>query len=264
MLHVILLRTFLFFAVVFTGLVNARIHEIGLDGRLVMEEKVRGDPGSWLVPAHYSRRSARLANPRAASPIALNMATLRLSRLPLSAVYAGLRTYSTLPNSLPISPPSPVPLITREDLGEHLGILNENGWHFRRASRRFDKSGHTATWWELRHSARFPSFKAAMGYVNDVADLAKSERHHPTILIFDRVHVAISLDTHDTVERAASLGSAAASAPIARWPGVTLRDIRMALLINPLFERHRAIDRTPPIDASTPSYDDLISVRITD
>ncbi|KAB5589891.1 hypothetical protein CTheo_6674 [Ceratobasidium theobromae] len=79
-------------------------------------------------------------------------------------------------DSLPQYPLSPAPLITREELDKYLGILEANGWHFRQASRRLDKLGYTAMWWELRNSAQFPSFKAAMKYVNDVADLAKSEK----------------------------------------------------------------------------------------
>ncbi|CAE6433030.1 unnamed protein product [Rhizoctonia solani] len=166
-------------------------------------------------------------------------------------------------HSLPPPPSAPAPLITKQDLGTHLDALHEQGWQFRHASRRFHKLGYTATWWELRHSARFPSFKVAMRCVNDVADLAKSEKHHPTILIFDRVNVSISLDTHDTVERpATSTNSSDPHTLVARWPGITLRDIRMALLINPLFDRHKIVELNRPADDPNPTYDELISVRI--
>ncbi|CAE7180025.1 unnamed protein product [Rhizoctonia solani] len=163
----------------------------------------------------------------------------------------------------PPPPPAPVPLITRQDLEGHINILRERGWHFRQASRRFNELGYTATWWELRHSGRFPSFKKAMEYVNDIADLAKSEKHHPTILIFDRVNVAISLDTHDTIERPAMVSKLPEShAVVARWPGITLRDIRMALLISPLLDEHKVVERVRPADDLNPSYEELLSVRI--
>ncbi|KAJ1304264.1 hypothetical protein OPQ81_005424 [Rhizoctonia solani] len=193
------------------------------------------------------------------------MATLRIQsrRFPFSNLYAGFRTYSRSPHLIPPSPPAPVPLITQQDLEKHLDILREQGWHFRQASRRFHQLGYNATWWELRHSGRFPSFKAAMEYVNDVAELAKSEKHHPTILIFDRVNVAICLDTHDTIERPATAGNSLdPHTLVARWPGITLRDIRMALLINPLLNRHKIVEQNQPTDDLNPGYEELISVRI--
>ncbi|CAE6456157.1 unnamed protein product [Rhizoctonia solani] len=164
---------------------------------------------------------------------------------------------------LPPSPPAPAPLVTREDLEKHFDVLREHGWHFRQASRRFNHLGYTASWWELRHSGRFPSFKKVMEYVNDVADLAKSEKHHPTILIFDRVHVAISLDTHDTIERPANISNSPDSHTLVnRWPGITLRDIRMALLINSLLQRHKMVEQIRPTNDLNPSYEELIAVRI--
>ncbi|CAE6511086.1 unnamed protein product [Rhizoctonia solani] len=173
------------------------------------------------------------------------------------------RVDTTSPHPLPPYPPTPAPLITRQDLEKHIDVLREQGWHFRQASGRCNKTGYTATWWELRHSGRFSSFKRVMEYVNDVADLAKAEKHHPTILIFDRVNVAISLDSHDTIERPATiLNSPDSSTLVARWPGITLRDIRMALRINPLFARHNIVDRILPVDDRIPSYEELTIVRV--
>ncbi|CAE6345967.1 unnamed protein product [Rhizoctonia solani] len=173
------------------------------------------------------------------------------------------RVDTALPHPLPPSPTSPVPLVTRQDLESHLDTLRNNGWHFRQTSKRYEQLGYTATWWVLRHSGHFPSFKVAMRYVNDVADLARSEKHHPTILIFDRVNVAIVLDTHDTIERPAiSSSSADSHAAVGRWPGITLRDIRMALLINPLLNHHKVVERVPPTEDPVPRYEDLIGVCI--
>ncbi|CEL61328.1 hypothetical protein RSOLAG1IB_09941 [Rhizoctonia solani AG-1 IB] len=173
------------------------------------------------------------------------------------------RVDSAFPRPLPLSPSSPVPLVTRQDLGSHLESLREYGWHFLQKSKRYEQLGYTATWWELRHSGLFPSFKVAINYINDVAALARAEKHHPTILVFDRVHVEIGLDTHDTIERPAmDLNSSDSDTVVARWPGITLRDIRMALLINPLLDQHKVIERSPSTHYPIPRYEDLIDVRV--
>ncbi|QRV93732.1 hypothetical protein RhiJN_21750 [Ceratobasidium sp. AG-Ba] len=99
----------------------------------------------------------------------------------------------------------------------------------------------------------------AMEYVNGVADIAKSERHHPTILIHDRVKVDISLDTHDTVERPAVLPDARTI--LAQWPGLTLRDFRMALLLNPLVAQYKGSSSSLST-LDTPSLDQLLDIRI--
>jgi 4a-hydroxytetrahydrobiopterin dehydratase len=48
----------------------------------------------------------------------------------------------------------------------------------------------------LHRGFRFPGFKAAMRFVNRVADEAVAARHHPEVCVsYDRV--TISLTTHD-------------------------------------------------------------------
>jgi len=66
----------------------------------------------------------------------------------------------------------------------------------------------------IHRSCEFPSFRAAMNFVNQVADLSEAKNHHPDIEIRFR-EVALSLWTH-TVS------------------GVTKRDIELARLISEL------------------------------
>jgi 4a-hydroxytetrahydrobiopterin dehydratase len=47
----------------------------------------------------------------------------------------------------------------------------------------------------LRRRFRFPSFKAAIAFVNQVAELAESQGHHPDITIVYR-NVTLDLTTH--------------------------------------------------------------------
>lgn len=42
----------------------------------------------------------------------------------------------------------------------------------------------------------FKSFKAAMRFVNSVADIAEGEGHHPNIYLFDYRKVRLTLTTH--------------------------------------------------------------------
>jgi 4a-hydroxytetrahydrobiopterin dehydratase len=50
---------------------------------------------------------------------------------------------------------------------------------------------------ELVRDYDFPDFKAAMWFVNRVADLAEERNHHPDILIHGWNKVRLTLSTHD-------------------------------------------------------------------
>jgi 4a-hydroxytetrahydrobiopterin dehydratase len=43
---------------------------------------------------------------------------------------------------------------------------------------------------------RFPDFKAAMWFVNQVAELAEERNHHPDILVHGWNNVRLTLSTH--------------------------------------------------------------------
>ena len=56
--------------------------------------------------------------------------------------------------------------------------------------------------WHDEHDALvrnydFPDFKAAMWFVNQVADLAEERNHHPDILVHGWNKVRLTLTTHD-------------------------------------------------------------------
>ena len=48
----------------------------------------------------------------------------------------------------------------------------------------------------LVYEAEFPDFRAAMSFVDRVADLAEEQGHHPDILIHGWNKVRLSLSTH--------------------------------------------------------------------
>lgn len=49
----------------------------------------------------------------------------------------------------------------------------------------------------LRRDYTFPDFKAAMWFVNRVAELAEERNHHPDILVHGWNNVRLTLSTHD-------------------------------------------------------------------
>ncbi|KAG8731049.1 hypothetical protein FRC12_019913, partial [Ceratobasidium sp. 428] len=93
------------------------------------------------------------------------------SRVLLPRIYSIRRTHNIQP---PSSSHEPEPLITQADLTTYFEKLRPSGWRFRQTCKRLH--GHDAMWWDLYRSARFPSFKNAMAYVNGVAEAAKSQR----------------------------------------------------------------------------------------
>ncbi len=48
----------------------------------------------------------------------------------------------------------------------------------------------------LVRDLRFPDFRAALWFVNRVADLAEERNHHPDILIHGYSNVRLTLSTH--------------------------------------------------------------------
>jgi 4a-hydroxytetrahydrobiopterin dehydratase len=91
-----------------------------------------------------------------------------------------------------------MPRLNDDEIGERLGTLA--GW--RREGDRIVRR------W------RFPSFTAAIGFVNRVAALAEQQDHHPDILVH-YVEVTLTLWSHDA-------------------GGLTERDFRLAARIDGL------------------------------
>ena len=63
----------------------------------------------------------------------------------------------------------------------------------------------------LERDYEFPDFKAAMWFVNRVADLAEERNHHPDILVHGWNKVRLTLTSHDAgglTERDHALASA--------------------------------------------------------
>ena len=90
------------------------------------------------------------------------------------------------------------PLLTQMEIDERLGSLD--GWR------------HDGSY--IVKELAFPSFKAAMEFVNRVADVSEEIDHHPNMTIV-YTRVSLSITTHSE-------------------GGITHRDFRLAGLINGL------------------------------
>jgi 4a-hydroxytetrahydrobiopterin dehydratase len=72
------------------------------------------------------------------------------------------------------------PKLTREQLG--LLLPEVPGWQV---------NGDT-----LERHYRFPDFKAAVAFINRMADVAEEEQHHPDFLLHGYRHLDVKLSTH--------------------------------------------------------------------
>lgn len=74
---------------------------------------------------------------------------------------------------------NPKPL-TKEEYAEHLPQIKF--WHLDNKS--------------LTRSLEFPNFRAAVDFINKLADLAEQEQHHPDIFLHNMTTITLTLTTH--------------------------------------------------------------------
>lgn len=72
---------------------------------------------------------------------------------------------------------------------------------------------------KLTREFTFTNFKQAIAFVNQVAELAENQNHHPDILIHDYKKVTITLTTHDAGNK------------------ITSKDTKLAKKINGILEK---------------------------
>jgi 4a-hydroxytetrahydrobiopterin dehydratase len=85
-------------------------------------------------------------------------------------------------NRHPVELPSGTPTLPPEQVQHYLPLVA--GWEL-------VEDGKT-----IRQTRRFENFRAAIDFVNRVADLAEEEGHHPDILVFSYRYVGLDLSTH--------------------------------------------------------------------
>ncbi|KZV93403.1 transcriptional coactivator/pterin dehydratase [Exidia glandulosa HHB12029] len=155
---------------------------------------------------------------RSARPAARQFSAARvLSQSPAPSVGPS-RPLKPLP-SLPPAPPYPCPLITQEELDEYLIPLYDHDWRVAVKDNLFG----------LQRRINITKYKFVLEFVNELAEYAKAESHHPEIT-FTYSSVTVRLLTHS-----------ATSHPSGENPeptqGITMRDVRLAILTERLVER---------------------------
>lgn len=127
----------------------------------------------------------------------------------------------------------PTPWFDKEDFETYLRPLYLRGWGLtlQHHKRRPSISAITSVL-----AAEFPlaDFDAAMAFLAEIGRLANSEKHHPVTLnlLFDKPPtVTVQMFTHSAL-RPDWIGASPSKLKI---PGVTRRDLRMAVLIDQLY-----------------------------
>ncbi|KAK0505186.1 hypothetical protein EDD18DRAFT_326797 [Armillaria luteobubalina] len=85
-------------------------------------------------------------------------------------------------------------------------------------------------------SSDFPiaGYNTAMRFMNDISAIAKEENHHPERVGFASKRLSISVQTHSALSPPISFSDSkgAAREPVPyKYPGITLRDVRFAMLV---------------------------------
>ncbi|KAK0213195.1 hypothetical protein DFS33DRAFT_1287179 [Desarmillaria ectypa] len=127
---------------------------------------------------------------------------------------------------LPPSLPTTVPThwLSEDELKQYIPPLMRVGWCLRWSSKL--KS--------CELSSEFPiaGYKTAMRFMNDISIIADEENHHPERIGFASKRLSISVQTHSALSPPISLPGRAEGGPVPyTYPGITLRDVHFAMLV---------------------------------
>ncbi|PBK95439.1 hypothetical protein ARMGADRAFT_1164015 [Armillaria gallica] len=159
------------------------------------------------------------------------------SRTPILCFRRSLHTSQgnvDLPPSLPTT--TPTHWLSEDELQQYIPPLMRVGWCLRWSTKL--KS--------CELSSEFPiaGYKTAMRFMNDISTIADEENHHPERVGFASKRLSISVQTHSALSPPVSLPEGAA-VPY-KYPGITLRDVRFAMLVQRQYvEKYQPKPRKP-------------------
>ncbi|KAG7446631.1 uncharacterized protein BT62DRAFT_932072 [Guyanagaster necrorhizus] len=140
---------------------------------------------------------------------------------------------------------APAAWLSEDELRQYIPPLIRVGWCLRWSTKL--KS--------CRLSSEFPvaGYKTAMRFMNDVSEIADEENHHPEQISFANKRLSISVQTHSALSPPISpLGQDAGEPVLYKYPGVTLRDVRFAMLVQRQYMENYQPEPRKPRDAPEP------------
>lgn len=143
------------------------------------------------------------------------------------------------PNPLPqipaLPPPAqgwPTPWLGRSGIEEYLHPLYKRGW--KPSVQESSVKGKESTFLSAEYA--FKKFDEAVKFVGDVGVIAHDEDHHPSTITITHgkktTKVSLVTQTHAAKRPAPAPAESAESPPsYVRVPGITIRDVRFAILV---------------------------------
>ncbi|CAL1706629.1 unnamed protein product [Somion occarium] len=138
---------------------------------------------------------------------------------------------------IPEKPKYPCPHLSDEEVETYLFPLYARLWSITQCD--IEWNGALRKPLMLSKTMVFPSFTAAMGFAKDLVHKIEAEEHHPRLTI-DNNRVTVSTHTHSAIIPGISPDDK--TSPYRKFPGVTLRDVRLAIEIELIYERHIFMD----------------------
>ncbi|KAH9930054.1 uncharacterized protein B0H18DRAFT_995014 [Fomitopsis serialis] len=131
---------------------------------------------------------------------------------------------------LPDAPNYPCPYLTKEEIVQYLSPLYQQGWFI--GSSEFTADKRLPRGDDVARSS-------GVGFAESVGSVQTAEDHHCTMLVDDE---SIHIRTH--THSARPLPTTRDAKP-SKSPGITLRDVRLAILIEQKFQDHLRRDAAP-------------------
>ncbi|KAK7692466.1 hypothetical protein QCA50_004091 [Cerrena zonata] len=135
--------------------------------------------------------------------------------------------------SLPDKPKYPCPHLVDEEVEQYLFPLYARLWSLTRCE--IEWNGVPRTPFMLSKTIEFPTFSSGLEFVKDIEQKIEEEQHHPKIII-DGTRITISTHTHSAI--IPDVSPQERTSPYRKFPGVTLRDTRLATEVELVLERH--------------------------
>ncbi|TCD65341.1 hypothetical protein EIP91_002779 [Steccherinum ochraceum] len=147
---------------------------------------------------------------------------------------SGVHSAQTLPE-LPDAPKYPCPHLSDEEVVKYLQPLYARSWYLGLQVVKWN--GQLRTPLVLAKKMDFLTYDDSLKFAGDLSGIVKSENHHPQVSLSPSGRLSLEINTHSAT--IPGVCPPARKDPQHIYPGVTLRDVRLAMLVETLWEQHR-------------------------